>query len=85
MPTAFSRAAARVQVRATSCPLDGKLSLKADEPQVGPRQEYVEGKLEYYHIIFPMKRLEMMILSEVFRRWRLVIYPIWMTFQAIDL
>ena len=44
----------RVEVREISCPLDGKLSLKADEPQVGQRHEDVERKREYYHIIiFP--------------------------------
>ena len=41
----------RVKVRATSCPYDGKLSLKADESHVSQRHEDVEGKREYYHII----------------------------------
>ena len=41
----------RVEVRETSFPLHGKLSLKADEPQVGQRHEDVERKREYYHII----------------------------------
>ena len=27
----------QVEVRGTSCPQDGKLSMKADEPQVGQR------------------------------------------------
>ena len=31
------RADEEVEVRATSCPLDGKLSLKADESQIGQR------------------------------------------------
>ena len=48
----FRRADEWVRVRATSCPYDGKLSLKADEPQVGLRHEDVERKLEYI-IIFP--------------------------------
>ena len=30
----FRRADEQVEARATSCPSDGKLSLKADEPQV---------------------------------------------------
>ena len=48
------RADERVEVRKTSCPYDGKLYLKADEPQVGQQHEDVERKLEYYHIIvFP--------------------------------
>ena len=48
------RADERAEVRATSCPQDGKLSLKADEPQFGQRHEDVERKREYYHIIiFP--------------------------------
>ena len=34
--------------------LDGKLSLKVDEPQVGQRHEDVERNSKYYHIvIFP--------------------------------
>jgi hypothetical protein len=50
------RADELVEVRETSCPKDGKLSLKADEPQVGQRHDDVEGKREYYHIIiFPEK------------------------------
>ena len=40
-----------MKVKATSFPKDGKLSLKADEPQVGQRQEDVERNWEYYHII----------------------------------
>ena len=35
-------------------PGGAKLSLKADEPQVGQRHENVERNWEYYHIIiFP--------------------------------
>ena len=50
------RAGERVEVSATSCPYDVKLSLKADEPQVSQRHEDVEKKREYYHIIiFPEK------------------------------
>ena len=45
------RAHERIEFRATSCPHDGKLSLKADGPQIGQRCEYVESKREYYHII----------------------------------
>ena len=41
----------RVEVTATSSPYYGKLSLKADEPQVGQQHEDVERKREYYHII----------------------------------
>ena len=37
-------------------PLVGKLSLKADEPQVGQRYEGVEGRRECYHIIFPPRK-----------------------------
>ena len=44
------RAGERVEVRATSCPKDEKLSLN----QFGQRDEDVERKWEYYHIIiFP--------------------------------
>ena len=44
----------QVEVRETSCILDGKLFLKPDEPQVGQLHEDVERKWEYYHIIiFP--------------------------------
>ena len=51
IPTAFSEG---VEVRAISCPQDGKLSLKADVPQFGQRHEDVERKWEYFHIIiFP--------------------------------
>ena len=39
---------------------DGKLSLKADEPQVGQQYEDVERKLEYYHIIISLKELEIL-------------------------
>ena len=51
----YSRRADKwVEVRETSCPYDGKLSLKMDEPHVGQRHEDVEMKLQYYHIIiFP--------------------------------
>ena len=52
------RADQRVEVRASSCPQDGKLSLKADEPQLGQRHSDVERKPEYYHIIFSQKGLE---------------------------
>ena len=41
----------QVEVRATSCLEDGKLSLKVDEPQVGQRRGHVERKREYHHII----------------------------------
>ena len=44
----------RAEVKATSCPQDGKLSLKADEPQVGQGHEDEGRKLEnYLIIIFP--------------------------------
>ena len=47
-------ASERVEVRATSCPYDGKLFSKADETQAGQRREDVERKWGYYHIIiFP--------------------------------
>ena len=38
---------------ATSCPYDGELSLKADEPQISQKHEDVERNWEYYLIIFP--------------------------------
>ena len=48
------RADERVEIRGTSCPWDGKLSLKADELQGDQRHEDVKRKREYYHIIiFP--------------------------------
>ena len=51
----------RVEVRATSCPQDEKLSLKADEPQACQKHEDVERKGEYYYIIiFSMKGLEIL-------------------------
>ena len=44
----------QVKARATSCSEDGKLSMKADELQVGQRHEDVERKREYCQIIiFP--------------------------------
>ena len=43
----------RAENRKNSCPLGGKLSLKADEPQVGQWHEDEESKQEYYKIIFP--------------------------------
>ena len=43
----------RIEVKKTSRPQNGKLSLKADELQVGQRHEDVEWKQEYYIIIFP--------------------------------
>ena len=44
------RADERVEVRASYC-FDRKLSLTADETQVGKRHEYVEmGKLPYYFL-----------------------------------
>ena len=42
----------RVDVRTTSCSLDGKLTLKVDEPKVEQWQECIERKWEYYHIIY---------------------------------
>ena len=47
------RADRRVEARAISCPLVGKLSLRPVEPQVGLRHEDVERKWEYHIIIFP--------------------------------
>ena len=51
------RADERVEVRSTSCPYDGKLSLKAVEPQVGQRREDVERKLGYYSINVFLERI----------------------------
>ena len=49
------RADERLEFMATSCPEDGKLSLKADEPQVVEWHKDLERKREYYHIIiFPV-------------------------------
>ena len=43
----------RANVKATFCPQDGKLCLKADESQVGQRHENVKRKWQYYYnIIF---------------------------------
>ena len=42
--TTISRADERVEFKETSCPQDGKLSLEADEPQVGQLHEDVEKK-----------------------------------------
>jgi hypothetical protein len=54
VPTAFSRADERFEVRTTFFPYDGKLFLKAVEPQVGQWHKDVESKQEFYHIIiFP--------------------------------
>ena len=65
MPTTFQRpfrrAGERLEIRATSCSYDGKLSLKADEPKVGQRHEDVEKKWEHCHIIIFPKRAEGMI------------------------
>jgi hypothetical protein len=46
--------AGRDQVSSSIC--NGKLLLKADEPQVGQRHEDVEMKGEYYHIIITFFR-----------------------------
>ena len=46
--------AERVEVWETSCPYDGKLSFKADEPRVC--QQDVERKGEYYQIIIFLER-----------------------------
>ena len=52
----YRREDERLEARTTSCPYDGKLSLKADELQVGQRHEDVEMNWEYYQIvIFPEK------------------------------
>ena len=40
--------------------LEGKLSLKADEPQFTQRHEDVEMKREYYQIIFSPKWFEIL-------------------------
>jgi hypothetical protein len=47
----------QVETRATSCPYDGKLSLKVDEPQVGQRHE---RNWEFYHIVISLKGLEIL-------------------------
>ena len=39
-----------VEVRAISCPKDEKLSMNADEQQIGQRNEDVERKWDYYNI-----------------------------------
>ena len=56
MPTGFLRADERVEVMTTSCALDGKLSLKAYEPQVGQRHGDVGRKREYYQIVIFRER-----------------------------
>ena len=59
------RTGERVDIKETSCPQDGKLSLKVDESQVGQWHGYVEWKWEYYHIIiFPLKDFEFYIKKE---------------------
>ena len=55
----------RVEVTTSSCPYDGKLSLNADETQVGQQHEDVERKREYYHIIFPERTLQQDPLPQV--------------------
>ena len=42
----FRRADEQVEVMATSCPWDVKLTLKVDEPQAGQQHEDVEKKRE---------------------------------------
>ena len=41
----------------TSCLLDGKLSLKMNEPQVAQRHQDMKRKWEYYHIITFLERI----------------------------
>ena len=54
VPMAFSEGGWAGRVRDSFFSLDGKLSLKVDETQIGQRHEEVERKREYYHIIiFP--------------------------------
>ena len=55
MPTAFSEDGLAGRSQGNFLSLGWKLSLKADKPQDGQRYEYVERKLEYYHIIFSLK------------------------------
>ena len=57
---AFSERNERVEAKATSCPRDGKIPLKADEPQICQRHENVERKRIYYHIIILFERLEIL-------------------------
>ena len=45
------------KVRATSCPQNGKISLKADEPQVDQRHEDVERNGNTTTLLFSLKRL----------------------------
>ena len=52
----FRRVNERVEVRETTFPWDGKLSLKADKPQVDQRYEDVERQQEYYHIVIFLER-----------------------------
>ena len=57
MPTAFSEGGWAGKGQGISCTLDGKLPLKAYEPQVGQWHEEVERKREYYHNIIFIKGL----------------------------
>ena len=53
----------RVEVSAISCHLDGKLSLKANEPQFGQRHEGVERKRNTTTLLFSVNRLVFLRLS----------------------
>ena len=50
----------RLGGRVTSCPYDRKLSFKADEPVVGQLREDKRTKLQNYHFIISLKKLDIL-------------------------
>ena len=66
------RADERVQVRTTSCPQNGKLSLTAGEPQLGQQHEGVKRKREYY--IPPGKDLKVYVMREENKVFTITLY-----------
>ena len=56
MSTVFSEGGRAGRSQGNFLSLGGKLSLKADEPQVGERYEDVERKREYYYVTVFLER-----------------------------
>ena len=54
----FHRADERLEISATFCPQDGKLSLKANEPMVDQQHEDVERKWHITTLLFSLELLE---------------------------
>ena len=60
IPSANGLLGERIEVRETSCPQDGKLSLKANEPYVRQQHAAVERKGNSTTLLFSLKELEIL-------------------------